>query len=535
MGKFALTNGMTGLVIGGAAAVGAIVVGLYVSGALFPSSDPTTESSPEAPVAAETATAPVPAPSPNVAETEQDGGEAETTAETEVVAEPDAPAGTEVAEDASAAEGEPQIVPEDVAATPEEATSDVPEPVAEVPEEATPDAPEPVAPAFDVVRVSPDGQTLVAGTAPGARDILVLVDGVEAGSASVDGAGKFVAFLDLPFSDQPRVVSLVSDGDLGTTESNDQVIIAPTVRVAAVDAPVQEEAVAPIDVDQGEQSASVQPVEPVAETAKPADAAVAEDPVQTTEPADTTSVAVTEAEPDATSVEPSDAAPSAVATLDATTSTPQSLPTVPVEVATAETGVAALPDAPSTLAAPALPEAPAVILSTEAGVEVLQPSGSAPQALDQIALDAITYESAGAVALSGRGNVDEYVRVYLNNEPIATTEITADGRWRADLPEVDSGTYTLRVDAVDTTGAVVSRVESPFLREDPVALAQAVERGNASSVVQVVTVQPGNTLWAIARDRYGEGLAYVRVFDANRDRIRNPDLIYPGQVFSIPN
>ena len=56
-----------------------------------------------------------------------------------------------------------------------------------------------------------------------------------------------------------------------------------------------------------------------------------------------------------------------------------------------------------------------------------------------------------------------------------------------------------------------------------------------AAVVQVVTVQPGNTLWAIARDRYGSGPAYVKVFEANRDRIRDPDLIYPGQVFSIPD
>jgi nucleoid-associated protein YgaU len=100
---------------------------------------------------------------------------------------------------------------------------------------------------------------------------------------------------------------------------------------------------------------------------------------------------------------------------------------------------------------------------------------------------------------------------------------------------VDSGTYTLRVDAVDEAGVVQSRVESPFRREDPVALAAAIERGNASALIQVVTVQPGNTLWAIARDRYGEGPAYVKVFEANRDRIRDPDLIYPGQVFSIPD
>ena len=63
-------------------------------------------------------------------------------------------------------------------------------------------------------------------------------------------------------------------------------------------------------------------------------------------------------------------------------------------------------------------------------------------------------------------------------------------------------------------------------RDQPVSVAPAI---------RAVTVQPGNTLWAIARDNYGEGILYVRLFDANRDRIRDPDLIYPGQVFSVPN
>ncbi|MDT8327844.1 MAG: peptidoglycan-binding protein, partial [Roseovarius sp.] len=39
---------------------------------------------------------------------------------------------------------------------------------------------------------------------------------------------------------------------------------------------------------------------------------------------------------------------------------------------------------------------------------------------------------------------------------------------------------------------------------------------------------------AISRAFYGDGVMYVRVFEANRDRIRDPDLIYPGQVFALP-
>ncbi len=49
-----------------------------------------------------------------------------------------------------------------------------------------------------------------------------------------------------------------------------------------------------------------------------------------------------------------------------------------------------------------------------------------------------------------------------------------------------------------------------------------------------MTVQPGNTLWGIATESWGEGMLYVRVFEANRDSIRDPDLIYPGQVFEMP-
>ena len=52
--------------------------------------------------------------------------------------------------------------------------------------------------------------------------------------------------------------------------------------------------------------------------------------------------------------------------------------------------------------------------------------------------------------------------------------------------------------------------------------------------VQRLTVTQGNSLWAIAREVYGDGLMYVRVFEANKGQIRDPDLIYPGQVFEIP-
>ena len=56
----------------------------------------------------------------------------------------------------------------------------------------------------------------------------------------------------------------------------------------------------------------------------------------------------------------------------------------------------------------------------------------------------------------------------------------------------------------------------------------------AATASVTVTVQPGYTLWGIAQESYGDGVLYVQLFEANRDLIKDPDLIYPGQVFSLP-
>ena len=49
-----------------------------------------------------------------------------------------------------------------------------------------------------------------------------------------------------------------------------------------------------------------------------------------------------------------------------------------------------------------------------------------------------------------------------------------------------------------------------------------------------ILVQPGNSLWRISRRFYGEGILYTLIFKANQNKIDNPDLIYPGQIFEVP-
>ena len=180
------------------------------------------------------------------------------------------------------------------------------------------------------------------------------------------------------------------------------------------------------------------------------------------------------------------------------------------------------------------PAAPTVLLADEEGVEVIQQDGGPPEA---VVIDSIGYDTEGEVTLAGRGTEEGgFVRVYVDDEPVLTTEIGEGGQWRTPLPEVPTGDYTLRVDELDTGGAVTSRAETPFRRE-AVSELQALDTGTVtdSQPVALVTVQPGNTLWGIASERYGDGILSVRVFEANRERIRDPDLIYPGQVFTVPN
>lgn len=174
--------------------------------------------------------------------------------------------------------------------------------------------------------------------------------------------------------------------------------------------------------------------------------------------------------------------------------------------------------------------APVAVLKSDAeGVSLMT-----PQAMTSVALDTIGYSDQGDVQLTGRAQINTAsVRVYLDNRAVISLPVDADGRWRGDLPDVDEGVYTLRVDEVSAAGTVSSRVETPFKRESAATLALAATSGDGP--VKSVTVQTGATLWAIARDRYGDGTLYVRVFEANADSIRDPDLIYPGQVFDLPN
>ena len=143
----------------------------------------------------------------------------------------------------------------------------------------------------------------------------------------------------------------------------------------------------------------------------------------------------------------------------------------------------------------------------------------------ELTVGVLDYDSAGNLSLTGRARAGSDIRVYLDNSLLGHAPSDADGGWRLTVQrDIAPGLYTMRVDEV-AGDAVAARLEFPFSRANPLEIEP--DR-------RLVVVQPGNSLWRLARRTLGEGVRYTVIYEANRDRIKDPDLIYPGQIIEIP-
>lgn len=143
-----------------------------------------------------------------------------------------------------------------------------------------------------------------------------------------------------------------------------------------------------------------------------------------------------------------------------------------------------------------------------------------------LSVDTLDYDQSGQITIAGKSVPGAGLRVYLDDKLAGSTVGGANRLWQfTPNKPVAPGRHKLRIDQVKKGGKVVARVELPFVRAANLA---DLKPG------QSVVIQPGNNLWRLARRTYGRGIQYTLIFEANRDQIRDPDLIYPGQVFSLP-
>lgn len=290
-----------------------------------------------------------------------------------------------------------------------------------------------ISPRFDIVRVNPTGDAVVAGRAAPGAEVAITSNGREVGRAEADASGQFVILPPAPLpagGQELRLASRAPDGVQTTSE-------APVLLVVPERAPP-----------------------PARDISAPAQSAPA-------------------------------------------------------------AGVAAVADAASVAITP--PMALAVLAPPDGVPQILQGPVTAP---GKLGLDVVDYDQQGAIRFAGRALPNVIVRLYVDDAVVGEAQADAAGHWSL-LPKVavTAGVHRLRLDQVSPQGVVSARLELPFER-----VMLSVQEVPENRVI----VQPRQNLWRIARRAYGQGIRYTEIFEANRSQIRDPNLIFPGQIFSVP-
>lgn len=156
----------------------------------------------------------------------------------------------------------------------------------------------------------------------------------------------------------------------------------------------------------------------------------------------------------------------------------------------------------------------------------------------------------GQLFIAGEAEPGSIVNFYLGSDYLGQATVAENGAFLFEAKrEIEAGAFEIRADMMlEPETDVVSRAAVDVLHETQVAVADPVVEPDPE-VVQEVAAEPakpqlrtgaaviirrGDSLWQVARRNYGAGYRFTTIFEANRDQVRNPDLIYPGQVLKVP-
>ncbi|MCC5977161.1 MAG: LysM peptidoglycan-binding domain-containing protein [Salinarimonas sp.] len=425
---------------------------------------------------------------------------------------------------------------------------------------------EPAGLAFDIIRIEPTGEAVIAGRgAPDAR-VALLRNGTVHAETMSDASGNFV-FIPEPFPAGTSDVTLRATGSDGNAQ-----VSRESLTIVVDEERRRQPMVARIAPGQPTEVLS----RPAPEPARIAEAATGDAPeaATSTEPTTTPDTASDDTD---TGSEAVAAIPEPEAAPEATQETVERTPEPADESSVAARDATTADDEPA---------------AERAGVRIV----------------AVEAETGGGLFVSGEAQALAAIRLYLNDTLVARAEADYAGDVSFAIRRgVRAGRYQVRLDDVDpATGSVLSRAEVGFTvpeavatapapapepdtasvasaeqpaqtpdpaadagetageaAGDPVAEAPATpaeppgeaagevaavesgeadtppatERADATVVVPELStalVERGDSLWRISRQVYGRGIRYTEIFEANQDQIRNPNLIYPGQVFVLP-
>ena len=144
----------------------------------------------------------------------------------------------------------------------------------------------------------------------------------------------------------------------------------------------------------------------------------------------------------------------------------------------------------------------------------------------EIKILAITHDSkVGQLALSGIAYNGVQVNAGFRGKETSSTKIIND-EWTLSIPgKLIAGKQKVFAVLLGKNGKVLS--------ENSIIISgKSIQNANGKTLI---IVQKGDALWNIAYQRLGLGNRYIDIVELNKDKIQNPDLIYPKQLFIIPN
>ncbi|WP_374371946.1 Ig-like domain-containing protein [Tabrizicola sp.] len=402
-----------------------------------------------------------------------------------------------------------------------EPAKETPDPAAPAPAPAPEPTPapaaapiEPAQPVIDTWRVAADGAAVVSGNAEPGATIEIMVDGAPVASGTATASGEFAILFTLAPNPKPSLMWLSM-----TLPDHDPLPSAEMVALGPVEGPKPAPAEEPAPTETV--AAAEAPSAPPALLLSEEGAVVLQDPA-TPDPA---------------------AAPGTSVMIDTISYTPEgevqiggrgaagaalrvyldNIETATTQVPQTGLWLATLPDTPPgiyTLRVDQLDEAGKVTSRFETPFkrETLEAlaaaTGTEPAPQETAAPDTPAQPQEAAP------------------EPAASATEVAAAEPEPAAPESVSEPAT--EPAAEPASEPVPEPSAEPAAAEATAAQQSAPEPVAAAAPVTVTVQPGFTLWGIAQERYGDGVLYVQVFEANKDKIKDPDLIYPGQVFSVP-
>jgi nucleoid-associated protein YgaU len=429
-------------------------------------------------------------------------------------------------------------------------------------------------PSFDVVGVEPTGETVVAGRSDAGAIVALTANGKVVGKSIANEAGEWTIILDEPLKPGDYDVGLEVHDETGAPVATSEERLAVSLPEGGKEQPlvVLNSPDRPSDILQKpEPETAVADAKPETGTAAEETVAVSGAATQAEEAASGTTLAALPPETQtAGSADTSAAAPDSQAstapeqTADDTASASGTAPSAtpagtqdvseaaPPQTGSGESAVAAVEEAGTAAGSGAAQPAAAEDVASAPEETMQQATTESSQVVEAPASGSVTVEAVesekGKVFVAGTGNPGASVRVYVGDEFQGEAKVNASGRWLVEgSKSIAEGDVEVRADQIGDDGnSVDARAAVTFEKEQDkqIVLTKVVATGAGGGAegqgaevkksLPVVIIRKGDNLWRISRRLYGDGIRYTTIYQANQDQIRNPDLIYPGQVFLTP-